>query len=269
MLDHITNYIANNLSSIVQAGLIFVATIILAKLTSLFITSNMKLASKKLGAKFTIKRVTRIKLIRRLIIFIIYFVGLALALYQFESVRNLGKIMFASVSVLGIVFAMAARTSLANIIAGLMISFSQPVRLGDFVEIEGQEGKIEDITLTYTIIKTWDNKRLIIPNKKISDSKIINYSIINPVTSVKVIFLLDYKIDWGQCTRIIINEVKKSKFCLAKKEPRVQIVDLDKGQIKAEIVAWTQKPETAWDFSCQIKENLLKLFNEKKLSLKV
>lgn len=260
MFDSIINYFSNNLSSIVQAGLILIFTIIIAKVVSLLITGHMKLASKKLGRRFTVKGVTKIKVIRRLVVAIIYFIGIAAILYQFESGRRLGAVMFASASVIGIVFALAAQASLANVIAGIMISFTQPVRLGDFIELDGQEGRVEEITLTYTRIKTWDNKRLMIPNKQFFDSKIINYSVVDPQSLVKVNLTLPNKIDWDDCRRLIIKEIKKSKFCLTKKEPQVQIVELEPEQIKIEVQAWAEKPEAVWDFSCEIRERLFRLF---------
>ena len=265
MLKNISSYLSNNLSSIVQAGLIFIFTIIVAKIVAFVLTSNMKLASKKLGNKFNTKHITRIKLIKRLVVTAIYFVGIAAVLYQFETFRHLGTLMFASASILGIIFGIAAQASLSNVIAGLMISFTQPVRLGDFVEIDGQEGKIEEITLTYTRIKTWDKKRLIIPNKQFFDSKIINYSIVDPTSLVKVNLVLNNSINWDYYKKAIIKEVKNSKFYLSKKEPQVQIIDLDKDQIKLEVRTLASDSKSAWDFSCEIREKLLKLFNKKGL----
>jgi small-conductance mechanosensitive channel len=265
MFLSISNYLVNNLSSIVQAGLIFIATIILAKLASLLIKSNMKIASKKLGKRFGVKDITRLKLIMRLVVTIIYFIGIAFILYQFELFRRIGTLMFASASILGIILGIAAQASLANLIAGLMISFTQPVRLGDFIEIENQEGYVEEITLTYTRIKTWDNKRLIIPNKQFFDSRIINHSIVDAKSLVKVNLILNNQIDWNRYKNLIIKEVKKSKFALIKKEPRIQIVDLDRDQIKIEVFAWAKSPKEAWDFSCEIREQLLKLFNKEGL----
>lgn len=260
MFNSITNYLSNNLSSIVQAGLILIFTVVVAKVASLLITGHMKFVSKKLGSRFTVKGVTKIKLIRRLVVAVIYFIGIAAVLYQFESGRRLGTLMFASASVIGIVFGIAAQTSLANVIAGIMISFTQPVRLGDFVEIDGQEGRVEEITLTYARIKTWDNKRLIIPNKQFFDSKIINYSVVDPQSLVKVNLTLANKIDWDSCKKKIINEIKKSKLRLIKKEPRVQIVELEPDKMKIEVQVWAEKPEMAWDFACEIRERLLRLF---------
>ena len=265
MINSIITYISDNFSSIVQAGLILIFTIVLAKVTSLLITGHMKLASKKLGGRFTIKGVTKLKVIRRLVVAVIYFVGIAAVLYQFESGRRLGALMFASASVIGIVFAIAAQASLANLIAGIMISFTQPVRLGDFIELDGQEGRIEEITLTYTRIKTWDNKRLMIPNKQFFDSKIINYSVVDPQSLVKVNLTLSNNIDWDSCKKKIIDEIKKSKLRLIKKEPQAQIIELESDKMKIEVQTWVDKPEMAWDFSCEIRERLLKLLKSEGL----
>jgi len=259
MINSIITYISDNFSSIVQAGLILIFTIFLAKVVSLLITENMRFASKKLGHRFTVKRVTKIKLIRRLVVAAIYFIGLAAFLYQFQTFRRLGGIMFASAGILGIIFGIAAQASLANIFAGLMISFTQPVRLGDFIEIDGQEGRVEDITLTYTRIRTWDNKRLIIPNKQFFDSKIINYSLVDNNSLMSIVLTLSSDLDLDLVKKKIITEIKKSKLNLLKKEPKVLLIELSSDQIKIEVQAWSEKPEKIWDFSCEIRERLLKL----------
>jgi small-conductance mechanosensitive channel len=268
MFNQIANYLSVNISSIVQAGLIFIVMIILAKAVSLFITGNMKLASRKLGKRFGAKDVTRLKLIRRLAVVTIYFIGIAFILYQFNLFRRIGTLMFASASILGIVIGIAAQASLSNVIAGLMISFTQPVRLGDFIELDGQEGRVEEITLAYTRIRTWENKRLMIPNKQFFDSKIINHSIVDPKSLVRVNLTLNNKIDWDTYKNLIVKEIKESKLDLLKKEPQIEITDLDRDQIKVEIKAWAKSPKEAWDYSCQIREKLVKLFNKEGLYLK-
>lgn len=263
----IGNYFLNRFPAILQAGLILVFTILVAKGISLIIAANINLVnrSSKLSKKSAAKIITRWKLIRRLLVAIIYFLGLAAILYQFDSLRRLGTLMFASASILGIIFGVAASASLSNIIAGVIISFTQPVKLGDFIEIEGREGRVEEITLIHTIIRTLDNKRLVIPNKQFFDSKIINYSIEEPQALTKVVLTLKTTKDWPSLKDLIIKEIKKAKFFAPSKEPEVRIIGLDKDQIKLEIWAWAKNPRQVWDFACEIRERVFLILKDKDL----
>ena len=90
-------------------------------------------------------------------------IGIACALMVFPGVRQIGASLLASAGVAGLVAGIAARPALANLIAGLQIALTQPIRLDDVVIIEGEWGRIEEITATYVVVKIWDQRRLIVP----------------------------------------------------------------------------------------------------------
>ena len=265
MWPKFVDYLNQNLFLLVRVGLIFIGTLLLAKIVSVLIVGNMRLISKKLGRRLTIKHITRIKLIKRLLIGLIYFIGIAAILYQFESARRLGAMMFASASILGIIVAIAAQTSLANIFGGILISLIQPIRLGDFIEIEGQKGIVEEITLTSVYIKTLDNRRLIVPNKKIIDSPIINYSIISPEILIQIELTLKNPFDFNHWRPLIIKRVKRNKYLVPEKEPEIYLVDFDSEKIKIAILAWIVNPAKMEEAISQIKEDAYKFFKKEKL----
>jgi small conductance mechanosensitive channel len=121
--------------------------------------------------------VTRYRVLRRSIITLIVFVGLFSALLVIPQVRAVATGILASSAVVGIVVGFAAQRTIGNFIAGLLIAFSQPIRLGDWIEFEGFAGEVEEIGLTYTFIRTSENARLVIPNEKIASDTIRNSSI--------------------------------------------------------------------------------------------
>jgi len=123
---------------------------------------------------------TRYRVLRRTIAVVIVFVGLLSALLVIPQVRAVAGALLASTAVLGLIIGFAAQRTLGNFVAGLMIAFTQPLRLGDWVEVAGVEGAVEEIGLMYTFIRTEDNARLVIPNEKLASDTIRNSTIRSP-----------------------------------------------------------------------------------------
>ena len=121
--------------------------------------------------------ITRYRILRRSARAGIVFVGLLSALLVIPQVRAVAGGILASSAIVGIVFGFAARTTIANVIAGLMIATTQPLRLGDVVETGGERGVVEEITLNYTFIHLDDGSRFVIPNEKLASDTIKNFSI--------------------------------------------------------------------------------------------
>ena len=148
-------------------GGVLLVTLIVARLV------DRRMARRDLPAA----AVTRYRILRRSVMTAIVFIGLLSALLVIPQVRAVAAGILASSAVIGIVVGFAAQKTIGNFIAGLLIAFSQPIRLGDHVEIEGQMGVVEEIGLTYTFIRVEDNDRLVIPNERIASDTIRNSSI--------------------------------------------------------------------------------------------
>src|SRR6476646_329609 len=123
--------------------------------------------------------ITRYRILRRSITTTIIFVGLLSALLVIPQVRAVAGGLLASSAVLGIVIGFASQRTIGNFVAGLLIAFTQPIRLGDRVELENKPGNVEEIGLTYTFIRTDDGARLVIPNEKLASDTIINSTIVS------------------------------------------------------------------------------------------
>jgi small-conductance mechanosensitive channel len=129
---------------------------------------------------------TRYRILRRSIVTTIVFVGVLSALLVIPQVRAVAGAILASSAVLGLVLGFAAQRTIGNFIAGLLIAFTQPVRLGDEVEVEGGRGVVEEIGLTYTWVRTPDNDQLVIPNEKLVSETLRNSTIRSPRTLAEV-----------------------------------------------------------------------------------
>lgn len=120
---------------------------------------------------------TRYRVLRRSVVSAIVLIGILSALLVIPEVRAVAGGILASSAVLGLIIGFASQRTIGNFVAGLLIAFTQPLRLGDRVEIDGVEGTVEEIGLTYTFIRCSDNTRLVIPNEKLASDTIRNATI--------------------------------------------------------------------------------------------
>jgi small conductance mechanosensitive channel len=141
--------------------------------------------------------VTRYRVLRRSLMTSIVAVGILSALLVVPQVRAIAAGLLASSAIVGLVVGLAAQRPLANFVSGLVIAFTQPLRLGDLVTVDGVEGTVEEIGLTYTFIKTFDNARLVIPNEKLASDTIRNSTIVSreKLAQVSVQVPLDKDLD--------------------------------------------------------------------------
>jgi small-conductance mechanosensitive channel len=123
---------------------------------------------------------TRYAVLRRTIVALIIGVGVLSALLAIPAVSNVAGAVLGSAAVIGLVVGFAAQTTLSNFVAGVLIAFTQPLRIGDRVEVTGESGVVEEIALTYTFIRQDDGSRLVIPNATLASNTIRNATIVSP-----------------------------------------------------------------------------------------
>lgn len=157
---------------------ILIATFVLAKLVDRLLVRNFKRMTERFsGEPLSNATITRLRLVRRLIAVTIVSVGIAVALIQIDVLKPAATTILASSAVIGVAVGMASRSVLANGVAGMMISMVQPFRVGDVVEWQGQRGRVEDITLSYTQIRLPSGHRLVVPNDVIATTALENLTI--------------------------------------------------------------------------------------------
>jgi small-conductance mechanosensitive channel len=130
---------------------------------------------------------TRLRLIRRLLFLAIILIGVALALSQFTSIKRFATGVLASTAVLGIIIGFAGRQVIANLVAGVMLAITQPIRIGDLVSIgDDVHGRVTDIALTYTSVDSGDGSLIVVPNERVSTDVVVNHSAGNEVAPVTI-----------------------------------------------------------------------------------
>jgi small conductance mechanosensitive channel len=152
---------------LIVVGVVLLITLVVARLI------DRAIARRQLTPEAT----TRYRIVRRSITAGVIFVGLLSALLVIPQVRAVAGGLLASSAVIGIVVGFASQRTLGNFVAGLLIAFTQPVRLGDDIVIEDTEGVVEEIGLTYTFVRTENGDRLVIPNEKLASDTIRNSTI--------------------------------------------------------------------------------------------
>jgi small-conductance mechanosensitive channel len=171
---------------------------------------------------------TRLQVSRRLVDAAIWLVAISMALTQFPELHVLSAGLLASAGISGIVVGFAAKSTLGNAIAGVMISFAQPVRIGDDIELRGERGIVEDITLLFTVVRLLDGKRLIIPNDTLSTEVIKNLTLGGATRIARVDVLAPPKSDASAIKTVLLGVAAASPgLDRDAPPPRVDLVRLD------------------------------------------
>ena len=185
----------NHRDEVTAAVTVLLAVALALTVDRALVQRGTKLAGLVHGGEISAVTDTRLRLLRRLVFVGIIVIGVALALMQFTSVKRAAAGVLASSAVLGLVVGFAARQTLANGIAGILLAITQPIRIGDLVEFEGQTGVVEDVRLTYTYLRAEDNRRIIVPNERLASTTIENFTIMDPRVEVEVTIGLPLEAD--------------------------------------------------------------------------
>lgn len=205
-------------------------------------------------------------MIRRLICATIYVIGLMLIIYQIPQLRSLVTAIVAGAGIAGLAIGYAAKDSLSNFTSSIFIAVFQPFRVGDLVDFRGEYGQIEDLTLRHTVIRTSDNKRIIIPNSIMGNEPIINWSIREPEITWVVEFDLEKASDIDMAREIIIKNVRSHPMVLKDKPMSVLLIDSKYSELTLRLEVTVPGRNVAKGIGCDIREAVKKEFEEHGIS---
>lgn len=202
------------------------------------------------------RRQTQVRGFRNIAGFLTIVVTIAFVLLTFESVRQLGAGILASAGVAGVILGFAAQRSISTIVAGVQIALSQPIRVGDVVIVEGDWGTIEEITLTYVVVKIWDLRRLIVP---------INYFIERPFqnwtrTSSRILGTVELHVDYTVPVAAIRNKTKELLDASSFWDGdvwSVQVVSSDAHSMIVRPLFSAKNSGDQWNLRCELREKLI------------
>ena len=201
-------------------------------------------------------------MLRRLIIILVYFIGAVIIISMVPQLKVATASLLAAGGVVGIIIGLAAQTTMSNVIAGISIAVSRPFRVGDRITFGEEYGLVEDITLRQTVINTWENKRLIIPNAKISEGAIINWTIGDLPVLWHTDFGIAYGADIDLARSIILDEVKKHPNVMHDRSVNVSLTELGDFAVNMRSTFWVPDRGAAWGTGCDIRESVKKRFDK-------
>src|SRR6266480_949564 len=199
---------------------------------------------------------TQVSVIRKIIVTTIVIIATGSILMLFDPVRQFGTSILASAGIAGIVLGFAAQKTLGNVLAGIQIALTQPLLIGDIVLVEGEFGQIEEITLTYVTVRTWDLRRLVLPITYFVEKPFQNWSRVSSELLGTVILNLDYQPP--------IGELRKELKRLVEDNPKwdrkvcgLQVTDAKQSTIEVRALVSSTDPGKTFDLRCDVREGLI------------
>ena len=199
---------------------------------------------------------TQISIMRRVTIAVITVLGIGTALMTFPEARAIGASLLASAGVVGVVAALAAQSTLGNLFAGLTLAFGNALRLDDVVVVQGEWGRILEITLTYVVVRIWDQRNLILPSSYFTSTPFENWTRWN----AEIIGTVEMDVDWTLPVdemRTAAREVVEGSDRWDGREYRLQVTQAVGGLVRVRILVSAADSASLWDLRCLIREEMV------------
>lgn len=205
---------------------------------------------------------TQIRLIANIISVVVVLLTVSFVLMSFSGIRQIGISLLASAGIMGIVIGFAAQRTLGNLIAGIQIAIAQPIRLDDVVIIENEWGWIEEITLTFVVVRIWDLRRLVIPISYLLEKPFQNWTRTSADILGSVFIYADYTIPVKEARDELTRILEDSQYW-DKKVNVLQVTDAKERVIELRALMSAVDSPAAWNLRCEVREKLLVFLQNK------
>ena len=202
------------------------------------------------------KLLTRFNILEKILFVIIIFISIAAALMNFESIRRIGISLFASAGIAGIIIGLAAQKLIGTFLAGVQLALTEPIRIDDVVIVENEWGWIEEINLTYVVVRIWDKRRLILPTTYFIENPFQNWTRVSADILGTVFIYTDYTIPFDA----IRNELER----LARQSEdwdgqvvNLQITDAKDNTVEMRALVSSKDSPSAWNLRVYLREKLI------------
>jgi small-conductance mechanosensitive channel len=199
---------------------------------------------------------TQLRLIKRLVSVIIAILAIGFALFTFPAVQGIGAGLLASAGVLSVIGGLAAQSVLGNLFAGIQLAFSNAIRVGDVVVVEGEWGTIGEITLSYVVVHIWDERRLIVPSTHFTSKSFETWT----RKTSKILGTVYMDVDW----RVPVEKVRAEfeKFLTNnplwdKRTSSVLVTDATGGYVRLRFLVSAEDSSKQWDLRCEVREHMV------------
>ena len=205
---------------------------------------------------------TQFRVLKRLVIIVVCIISLALILMTFPKVKQLGTTILASAGIIGLVVGFAAQKTIGTFIAGLQIAFTQPIRVDDVVIVENEWGRIEEITLTYVVVRIWDLRRLIVPITYFIEKPFQNWTRVTADILGTVFLYVDYTVPFDSIREELHRILNESELW-DKKVCVLQVTNTTEHTVELRALMSAPDASTAWSLRCEVRENLIDFIQKK------
>lgn len=199
---------------------------------------------------------TQIRVLGRVMVFVVALATLAGVLMSIPSIRHIGVSLFASAGIAGLAVGLAARPALSNLIAGIQIALTQPIRIEDAVVVEGEWGWIEEIHMTYVVVRIWDLRRLILPISYFNEKPFQNWTRTTADLLGSVVLHMDYGVPLDEIRTEFGRALRASKYWDGKVEA-VHVVDCTDKTMQIRLLMSAANSPDTWELRCEVRERLI------------
>jgi small-conductance mechanosensitive channel len=199
---------------------------------------------------------TQVTMLRKIVTSIVALIAIASMLMVFESVRHFGTAIIASAGVAGIILGFAAQKSIATLLAGIQIALTQPIRIDDVVIVEGEWGRIEEITLTYVVVCIWDWRRLVLPISYFIEKPFQNWTRTSAEVIGSVFLYVDYNVPLAPL-RAELQRILEGSQLWDRKVSALQVTDTKQHTVEIRVIVSSRDAGQSFDLRCDVREKLI------------
>lgn len=204
---------------------------------------------------------TQVQVLRRIIVMMIVIVAIAGVLMTFPSIRHIGESLFASAGLAAVVAGLAARTMLSNLLAGVQIALTQPIRLEDAVIVEGEWGWIQEITTTFVVVRIWDLRRRVLPISYFIEKPFQNWTRKSADLLGTVFLYADYSVPVEEVRQELLRVLQSSELWDGKTWG-LQVTKATDRTLELRALMSAPNGSRAWDLRCLVREKLLQFLQQ-------
>ncbi|RCW92592.1 mechanosensitive ion channel family protein [Winogradskyella arenosi] len=202
------------------------------------------------------KMYTQINLLEKIVIFIIGLFAVGFILLSFNSIKKIGYGIFASAGLAGIIIGLSAQKVVGALLAGIQIAFTQPFRIDDAVVVENEWGWIEEINLTYVVIRLWDKRRLVLPSTYFLENPFQNWTRTSADIIGSVFLHTDYHVPFDELRQALTTILENSPLW-DKQVNVLQVTDSKADSVEIRILVSAKNSPTAWDLRVHVREKMI------------
>ncbi|MES3630179.1 MAG: mechanosensitive ion channel family protein [Longimonas sp.] len=202
------------------------------------------------------KVVTQTRLLRRIAIIVISVVALGIILFEYETFRSLGTGLLASAGVVGIVVGFAAQRTIGTIVAGFQVAFTQPIRVDDVVIVEGDFGWVEEITLTYVVVRVWDQRRIVVPITYFIEQPFQNWTRETSELLGTVFLYVDHTVPFDE-VRTALGEIVEDSEYYDGRVWRLHVTNTTERTVEMRALMSARSAPDLWELRCEVREKIV------------